>query len=336
MPRLFRTVVAIGAGIVALSNIASPASPQPVELLPLKLEAKIPLGDVRGRIDHMAIDLERQRLFIAELGNDSVSIVDLKDRKVLHRISGLKEPQGVGFAASTGTFYVASAGDGSLRLFQRENYSDIGRIDLGEDADNIRIDEAGNRVIVGYGSGALAVIDATTRGKIADIPLKGHPESFQLSRDGGRIFVNVPNAREIAVVDRSAAKQVASWPMRSAAGNFPMALDEETGQVFTVFRNPAKLGVFAMRDGTSLATTDICGDADDIFLDAKRHRLYVSCGDGSLDVIEVQGGFRRIARVPTISGARTALFVPDLDRLYLAVRAQRGEPAAVWIFQPLP
>ena len=336
MPRLFRTVVAIGAGIVALSNVASPASPQPVELLPLKLEAKIPLGDVRGRIDHMAIDLERQRLFIAELGNDSVSIVDLKDRKVLHRISGLKEPQGVGFAASTGTFYVASAGDGSLRLFQRENYSDIGRIDLGEDADNIRIDEAGNRVIVGYGSGALAVIDATTRGKIADIPLKGHPESFQLSRDGGRIFVNVPNAREIAVVDRSAAKQVASWPMRSAAGNFPMALDEETGQVFTVFRNPAKLGVFAMRDGTSLATTDICGDADDIFLDAKRHRLYVSCGDGSLDVIEVQGGFRRIARVPTISGARTALFVPDLDRLYLAVRAQRGEPAAVWIFQPLP
>jgi DNA-binding beta-propeller fold protein YncE len=336
MFRLFRSVVAISAGIVALSHVAGPASPQPVAPLPLKLEAKILLGDVRGRIDHMAIDLERQRLFIAELGNDSVSIVDLKDRKVLHRISGLKQPQGVGFVPSTGTLYVANAGDGSLRLFQGENYSDVGRIDLGDDADNIRVDDAGNRVIVGYGSGALAVIDATTRGKIADIPLKGHPESFQLSRNGARIFVNVPNAREIAVVDLSAAKQVASWPMQSAAGNFPMALDEETGQVFTVFRNPAKLGVFAIRDGKSVAAPDTCGDADDIFIVAKRHNLYVSCGDGSLDVVDTHDAFRRIARVPTVAGARTALFVPDLDRLYLAARAQRGESAALWIFQPLP
>jgi YVTN family beta-propeller protein len=333
---MFRVVAAIGAGMVALSAVAGAASSQLVEPLPLKLEAKSPLGDVRDRIDHMAIDLAGQRLFIAELGNDSVGIVDLKGRKVLHRISGLKEPQGVGFVPSTGTLYVANAGDGSLRLFQGENYSDAGRIDLGDDADNIRVDAAANRVIVGYGSGALSVIDATTRSKIADIPLKGHPESFQLSRDGSRIFVNVPNAREIAVVDRSAARQVANWTMRSAFSNFPMALDEEAEQVFTVFRNPAKLGVFAMRDGKSVATPDACGDADDIFVDAKRHRLYISCGDGSLDVVDTHDAFRRIARVPTVVGARTALFVPELDRLYLAVRAQRGEPAALWIFQPLP
>jgi hypothetical protein len=124
--------------------------------------------------------------------------------------------------------------------------------------------------------------------------------------------------------------------MRMAASNFPMALDDVAGQVSTVFRNPAKLGIFGMRDGASVATADICGDADDIFLDGKRHRLYVSCGNGSLDVIEAQGGFRRIARIPTVAGARTALFVPDLDRLFLAVRAQRGEPVAVWVFQPLP
>ena len=146
----------------------------------------------------------------------------------------------------------------------------------------------------------------------------------------------MPSAREIAVVDRGAGKQVANWPMRNAAGNFPMALDEETGQVFTVFRNPAKLGVFAMRDGRSVATSDTCGDADDIFLDAKRHRLYISCGDGSLDVLDTHDAFRRMARVPTVAGARTALFAPELDRLFLAVRAQLREPAALWIFQPLP
>ena len=333
MSRMFRVVAAICAGMVAPSIVAGLASAQPVESLPVRLEAKVPLGDVRGRIDHMAID---PRLFVAELGNDSVGVVDLKDRKVLRTITGLKEPQGVGYVPSTDTLYVANAGDGPLRLFRGDDYSDAGRIDLGNDADNIRVDAAANRVIVGYGSGALAVIDAVSRSKIADIALKGHPEAFQLSRDGSRIFVNVPNAREIAVVDRNAGKQVASWPMRTAASNFPMALDDEAGQVFTVFRNPAKLGVFAMRDDGGMKTSDTCGDADDIFLDAKRHRLYVSCGDGSLDVIEALGAFRRIARVPTIAGARTALFVPDLDRLFLAVRAQRGEPAALWIFQPLP
>ena len=335
--RIFQVVAAIGAGVVALSTGACPASSQSVEPLPIRLEAKISLGDVRGRIDHMAIDLARQRLFIAELGNDSVGIVDLKERKILRRIPGLKEPQGTGYVPSIDTLYIANAGDGTLRLFQGDNYSDAGRIELGDDADNIRVDEAANRVIVGYGSGALASIDAVRRSKIADISLKGHPESFQLSRDGRQVFVNVPSAREIAVVDRSAGKQVGSWPMRMAASNFPMALDEEAGQVFSVFRNPAKIGVFAMNDGSRVAIADICGDADDIFVDANRHRLYVSCGDGSIDVIEARGGFRRIARVPTVAGARTALFVPAFDRLFLAVRAHSGRnQQRLWVFQPLP
>jgi YVTN family beta-propeller protein len=329
--RILAAVTLMGA-----SAVAGQAPSQPAEIMPLQLEAKIPLGDVRGRIDHMAIDLARQRLFVAELGNDSVSVVDLKDRKVLRRISGLKEPQGVGYVASTDTLYVANAGDGSLRLFRGENYADEARINLGDDADNIRVDDATHRVIVGYGGGALAMIDAATHSKIADIPLKGHPESFQFSRDGKEIFVNVPDAREIAVIDRGMGKQVASWPMRNATGNFPMALDEDAGRVFTVFRYPARLGVFALSDGKVVATPDICRDADDVFADAKRQRLYASCGDGSLDVLDMQGAFRRTARIPTVAGARTALFAPDLDRLFLAVRAERGEAASIWIFRPLP
>jgi YVTN family beta-propeller protein len=329
--RILAAVTLMGA-----SAVAGQAPSQPAEIMLLQLEAKIPLGDVRGRIDHMAIDLARQRLFVAELGNDSVSVVDLKDRKVLRRISGLKEPQGVGYVASTDTLYVANAGDGSLRLFRGENYADEARINLGDDADNIRVDDATHRVIVGYGGGALAMIDAATHNKIADIPLKGHPESFQFSRDGKEIFVNVPDAREIAVIDRGRGKQVASWPMRNATGNFPMALDEDAGRVFTVFRYPARLGVFALSDGKVVATPDICRDADDVFADAKRQRLYASCGDGSLDVLDMQGAFRRTARIPTVAGARTALFAPDLDRLFLAVRAERGEAASIWIFRPLP
>jgi hypothetical protein len=133
---------------------------QPSDPARLQLEAKIPLGSVHGRIDHMAIDLGRHRLFVAELGNDSVGVVDLDAHKVVHQLGGLKEPQGVGYLSESDTLFVANAGDGSVRLFQGPDYAPSGRIDLGDDADNIRADQATKRVIVGYGGGALAVIEA--------------------------------------------------------------------------------------------------------------------------------------------------------------------------------
>src|SRR6476620_5214428 len=143
---------------------------------PLQLEAKIPLGTVMGRIDHMAADLARQRLFVAELGNDSLGVVDLKARKLGKRIAGLKEPQGVGYVEATDTVYVANAGDGAVRLFRGAALEPAGVIDLKSDADNIRVDTEKKQVLVGYGSGAIAVIDPSSNAKIADIPLPAHPE----------------------------------------------------------------------------------------------------------------------------------------------------------------
>jgi DNA-binding beta-propeller fold protein YncE len=302
---------------------------------PLQLEAKIPLGSVAGRIDHMAVDVARQRLFVAELGNNSVGVVDLKDRKVVHRVSGLHEPQGVGYVPATDMLTIANGGDGSVRVLSGESYADAGRLDLGDDADNIRVDTATNQVVVGYGGGALALIDATSRKKVAAVSLEAHPEAFQLGRDGSRIFVNVPSAHEIAVVDRGAGRQVASWPMRSAAANFPMALDEESKRVLVMFRSPAKLGVFGMQDGMAIAGVEACGDSDDVFVDAKRARVYASCGAGAIDVLDART-YQQLARIPTVAGARTSLFVPELDRLFVAVRAAAREPAAIWVFRPTP
>jgi YVTN family beta-propeller protein len=303
----------------------------------LQLETKIPLGDVRGRIDHMAVDVKRQRLFVAELGNDSIGIIDLTGRKVLQRISGLSEPQGVAYVSSTDTLYVANGGDGSVRLYRAEDYTPIGRIELGDDADNLRVDAAADRVYVGYGNGALAVIDPAKRSKIATITLKAHPESFQLEPGGDRIFVNVPKAREIAVIDRTSRKQVADWATSGAASNFPMALNTDAKEVITVFRSPPQIGVFAMADGKLAESIPTCEDSDDLFVDPKRHRIYVSCGSGFLDVYETEGNtHKRIAHLVTVSGARTSLYVPELDRLLLAVRANGAEPAAVWVYRAVP
>jgi len=321
--------------LVALELAVSAASP--AAEAPLVFEAKIPLGAVAGRIDHFAIDLAHQRLFVAELGNNSVGIVDLAAGKVMHRIGGLKEPQGIGYFPRTDTLYVANAGDGAVQLYRGADFALRGRIALGDDADNVRIDEAHDRIWVGYGNGALAAIDAESNRKVSDIPLKAHPESFRLSADGSRIFANVPEAGEIAIIEGAAGKQVATIETHGARQNFPMALDAGKGRILSVFRNPAQLIAYAAADGRRIAAVDTCGDADDVFLDAKRRRIYISCGSGAIDVLDASGdGYERIAHSATVTGARTALFVPERDRLYLAVRATGGEPAAIWVYRPSP
>jgi YVTN family beta-propeller protein len=314
-------------GAVALALACVPAGAAE----PLALEAKIPLGKVVGRIDHMAFDVAHRRLFVAELGNDSVGVVDVEARKVVHRISGLANPQGVGHLPSLDLLFVANARDGSLRLFGGAEYAEAGRIDLGADADNIRIDASVNRVLVGYGGGAIAMIDPASRRKVSDVSLPAHPESFQHDAGSHRIYVNLPDAKAIAVIDPATHKP-ATWPM-PAGGNFPMALRPAAQQVVVVFRRPAALGVFAMADGASVASPATCGDSDDVFDDARRNRLYVSCGDGSIDVFDGKD-FRRLARLATVSGARTSLFVPELDRLFVAVRQSGSEPAAIWVYRP--
>jgi len=259
------------SAILLAASVMWPATllAQTTTSAPLMLDAKIPLGQVSGRIDHLAIDAKRQRLFVAELGNNSLGVVDLAAGKVLRRITGLSEPQGIAYVPFTDSILVANAGDGSVRVLRGEDLTPISRLELGDDADNVRVDAAHKRVLVGYGKGALAVIDPGSLSKTADIRLKAHPEAL------------------------------------------------------------------ASQDGHVVAKAETCGDADDVFVDPKRRRVYVSCGEGVVDVLEPgEAGYRRVARVPTVSGARTSLFVPELDRLFVAVRAASHEPAAIWVFRP--
>jgi len=322
------------ATLVAASLVWPAATSAQTASPPLILEAKIPLGQVSGRIDHLGIDLERKRLLVAELGNNSLGVVDLAAGKVLSRVAGLAEPQGAAYVPSSDSIFVANAGDGSVRVLRGEDLTPIGRIELGDDADNVRVDPARKRVLVGYGKGALAVIDPVSLAKTADIRLKAHPEGFQIDETGTQVFVNVPDAHEIVVVDL-ATGSTQSLPTQGAGSNFPMAIDGKAHRFLVIFRNPPTLMAFSSQDGHVAAKVDTCGDADDVFVDRKRHRVYVSCGQGVVDVLETdEQGYRRLARVPTVPGARTALFVPELDRLFVAVRAGSNEPAAIWVFRP--
>jgi len=320
--------------LLAASLIWPAATGAQTASAPLILEAKIPLGQVSGRIDHLGIDVKRRRLLVAELGNNSLGVVDLAAGKVLSSIAGLSEPQGVAYVPFAYSVLIANAGDGSVHVLRGESLTPIGRIELGDDADNVRVDTARHRVLVGYGKGALAVIDPVSLSKIADIRLKAHPEGFQIDDTGTQVFVNVPDAREISVVD-VATGSTGSLATQGAGSNFPMAIDGDAHRFLVVFRSPPTLMALSSQDGHVVAQAETCGDADDVFVDRKRRRVYVSCGQGVVDVLElVEAGYRRLARVPTVSGARTSLFVPELDRLFVAVRAGSNEPAAIWVFRP--
>jgi DNA-binding beta-propeller fold protein YncE len=303
---------------------------------PLVLAATIPLNEVSGRIDHMAFDRKRQRLIVAALGNNSVEVIDLAAGKRVQRLTRLSEPQGVGYAEKSDLLFVANAGDGSVRIFQGDDFSPAGRIDLKNDADNIRIDPVTGNVIVGYGKGGLAIIDPERRAVIGTVPLPAHPEGFQIEPGTGRAFVNVPDAGQIAVIDLNRRQQLAAWNIPGATGNFPMALDSMNGVLAVVARNPARLLLLDTKIGNVILDLPACGDADDVFFDTKRERIYVSCGAGQVAIFQRDHEhYRPLDTITTASGARTSLFVGETDRLFVAERAGLlSSSAALRVYQP--
>ncbi|TAL03030.1 MAG: hypothetical protein EPO08_05340 [Rhodospirillaceae bacterium] len=327
-----RRYIALLLGVAWLLAAADNASAQQP---PLELIDKIPLGPVAGRIDHMAIDHARHRLFVAEMGNDAVGVVDLEHRALLTQVAGLDEPQGVAYSAEADTLLVANGGNGAVIGYHGADYASADRLDLKDDADNIRMDPMSGQAWVGFGSGALAAIDPATLRKVSEVSLRGHPEGFQTDPSGKYIFVNVPDDREIAVVDRASGRQIDAWKNTDANGNFPMALANNGEKVIVVFRNPARVFAIEGNTGVILAREPTCDDADDVFADDKRQRIYVSCGSGAIDVFQMKDDeILRMARIETVAGARTSLFDVEMDRLFLAVRSTSREPAAIWEYQP--
>ena len=298
----------------------------------LTLEQKIPLPGVHGRIDHSSFDPIGDRIFVCALGNDTVEVIDLKQGKSVHSIKGLSEPQGIVFLPQKNRLYVANGGDGTLRSFDGTSYEATSSQVLGDDADNVREDETSGQIIVGYGDGGLAFVDPATGLRTDTVALDAHPESLQAAKGDTRIFVNVPGAHQIAVVDRRQRKVIATWSIGSASGNFPTALDEAGHQLFVGCRSPANLLIVDTESGKSISSLPLDGDCDDLFFDAISRQVFASCGSGFLDSYTKteDGAYKLESRIPTAPGARTSLVAGR--HLYLAVPMRNDQPAALWCY----
>ncbi len=148
------------------------------------------------------------------------------------------------------------------------------------------------------------------------------------------MFANVPNKRLIAVLNEETGQTIATWPMPHG-GNFAMVLDPQRRRVLVAFRSPSRLAAVDGNMGSIVTELDTCGDIDDLFVDQKRSRVYLICGSGFIDVLHADAErYKRIAQLPTAIGARTGLFVPELDLLLLGVRGGPRRPTAIWVYKP--
>jgi hypothetical protein len=302
---------------------------------PLQLKQTIALPGVEGRIDHFAFDAAGERLFVCALGNNTVEVLDLRKAERIHSINGFASPQGIAYIPELDRLFVANDKGGVCEIYDAKSFQPVGELNFKDDADNVRYDEVTKRIYVGFGSGGIAVVNASDGKQLGSLKLTAHPEAFELEKNGRRIFVNVPNARHVAVIDRDKGEVIATWKTDLAFGNFPMALDETNHRLFIGCRLPSKLIVLNTDSGNIVAKVDISGDPDEIFYDSKRHRIYAICGAGKIDIVEQAdpNTYKTSTKIGTAEGARTGLFLPERDTLFVAVPHRGSQPAEIRCYQ---
>ncbi len=329
--------------LIVLFALASRGATQEVpaneEFQPLVLVRIIPVPDAEGRFDHMAVDVKRGRIFAAVYGNDTIEVMDAPRGRRIHTIQGgLNKPQGVAYIPESNRIVVSNSGDGSCKIFDGETYKLIDTVKFPEDADQLRYDPVTKRVYVGYGDGAIGMIDMTNNKRLdSDFEVGVHPESFQLEESGPRIFVNLASISQIAVIDRN-AHTVTKWPLSEAGTNFPMALDETHHRLFVAARRPARLLVLDMESGKVIASLPGAADTDDMWYDATRKRIYVPSGEGFIFVYQQidPDRYERIAKIPTAIGARTSAYYGQVGKhnsFYLAVPGRSNKGAELWVYE---
>jgi DNA-binding beta-propeller fold protein YncE len=306
---------------------------------PLLLVQEIPLPNVGGRIDHFTFDAKRKRVIGAALGNNTVEIVDTFSGRDIHSIAGAAAPQGVVYVEDIDRLFVANGTDGKLRIYDGSSFKLLNTVDIGEDADNVRYYPTEKKVYVAYGGdegGGIAVVDPATGKRLDDVAkLDAHPESFQISASKPVIYANIATKAKIALIDRASHK-VTDWPLKTGKSNYPMALDEADHRLFVVTRRPAQLVVLDSENGSTIASVPCVNDADDLYYDSGRKRIYVPGGEGLISVIQQTDAdhYGFLANVATTVGARTGLWYEKRDRFYLAVPASSKQGAALWVYAP--
>jgi DNA-binding beta-propeller fold protein YncE len=305
------------------------------ESSPLVLSHTVFFPGVQGGFNHMSVDAKRQRLFAAASTNTTLEIVDLKEGKPWRTLPGEK-PAAARYAPEFDQLYVTRGQ--SVYIYDGKTYEVITRIDLGSNLDELQYDARTRRLYVGCMSAdktGIAVISIPDGKLLGKISLPDKPQGFAVEHSGNRIFANMPDLRQVAVMDDERSVLLTTWQLDPGLANMPMGLDEAHHRLMVGTRHPAQLLVLDTATGKAVARIDTNSDADDLSYDAANRHIYISCGEGFVAVVEQRDAdhYRLLARVPTVAGARTSTFSAELNSLYVGVPQRGDQPAELRIFK---
>jgi DNA-binding beta-propeller fold protein YncE len=302
--------------ILSLAGQAHAASLELIQTIVLKGKA--------GKLDHVALDAKRERLFLANTVNNTLDVVDLKEGKLLKQIKGQTGVQGIAYAPDLDRVFDGLGGGGLCNVFDGDKYDIVKTIKFSGDADNVRYDPASHSIFVAHDEKMLGVIDAKTYALVGDIKLSGSAEGFQIETGRPRLYLCTPSPSQLLVIDTSKKEVVSTYPINAASNGHPLVIDEANKRVFVGCRKEPMVVVLDSETGKEVAKIAIPKDIDDLHYDAKRKKLYASCGEGFLVVIRQESAdkYEVAEKIETAKQAKTSLFAPEANRLYLAVPRQ--------------
>lgn len=323
------------AGIVLpLIAIAHPDTPQPLKFLQAVVLPDVPKGPYS---DHLAVDLQSHRLFATPQAQKSVQVIDFVTGMLLHTIEGIGNPHSILYRPDLDQIYVTDGEAGMLRIYTGNDYKQVSAVPDLPDADSIIYDIATKYLYVTNGGKAaksgtshLSIVDTTTAKRLGDIELPAQsPEAMALETNGSRIYVDLMDQNKIAVVDRNKRELVTTWPVTKCRKNIAAGLDEAHHRLFIGCRDTETRGtldVFDTETGKELETYPLGGWVDYIAYDPSTGRIYASCGapvlgGGAIYVFQANpdGHYSLLAKTPTAPRAKTALYVPEIKRLFVSV-----------------
>ena len=320
------------AGLTSLASVAADE--------PLRLLGRTYVPNFEGDFDHFGVDVKGNRLFLAGEDKGTLEVFDLKTGRHVKTVKGLDTPHAIHYLSGKDRIIVTDSGDGMSKVLDGKTYAVVDTLKLVPGADVMGYDPSTRRMwVVTGGKNASAklkdttvsVVDPETGKVVGDLKFDtDFTEGIVAEQNGNRVFINVAGKHHVAVVDKKTHKVIATWPVKEGENNAPIALDETGKRLFVVTRKPFRLVVIDTDTGKSVASFDAPQRTNELMFDKDNKRLYLA-GDDHVAVFQQDDAnrYREIARVASDKGAKTAILVPELNRLYVAVAGKGATKASV-------
>jgi YVTN family beta-propeller protein len=326
------TILSLLIGAAACSMAQKPLPNSSVfgqhKKLPLRSVVDIPLSGKASRLDYQYLDAQSGRLYIARLGDDMLTVVDVRGQKVVGDVKDLKHIHGVIAVPELHRIYASATGTNELAVIDDQTLQVVARVPAGNYPDGIAYAAKEKKLYVSDLRGKTeTVIDAVTNKVAATIPLNAPAGNTQYDAFSDRILVAVHNLNSIIEIDPTTDRIVGTYPLTGCRGAHGLLIDSKNRFAFAACEDNAKLAMFDLTAKKLLAVYDVGDEPDVLAFDAKLERLYVAAESGVLTIFDERGKtLETIGRDFYAEKAHTVAVDPVTGQVYFPLEDVNGNP----------